>query len=234
MIIVSAYMPGGRARPRRQPRPACRRTSASSSPTGCRPRSWAIHGRAAAKEAGAGKVVVQAIAGDPAEVLLEAAKDFDAELIVVGSRGLNSHAHFILGSVAASVAHHAPCDVLVAHTTAEGTGPVHGAGVIDHNGPMTDETNAASEKTPIEVAVEHAVEAARVRPDRPPLRGCLLAAPADREGQQPGHHGQDDRQVRRRSRAASEATKAAGRLQDQAAGVLDFIGGTGHPDPRRW
>ena len=77
-----------------------------------------IHGRAAAKEAGAGKVVVQAIPGDPAEVLLEAAKDFDAELIVVGSRGLNSHAHFILGSVAASVAHHAPCDVLVAHTTA--------------------------------------------------------------------------------------------------------------------
>jgi nucleotide-binding universal stress UspA family protein len=75
-------------------------------------------GREVAKAAGAGKVVVQAIAGDPAEVLLEAAKDFDAELIVVGSRGLNSHAHFILGSVASSVAHHAPCDVLVAHTTA--------------------------------------------------------------------------------------------------------------------
>ena len=76
-----------------------------------------IKGRAAAKETGAGKIVVQAIPGDPAEVLLEAAKDFDAGLIVVGSRGLASHAHFILGSVAASVAHHAPCDVLVAHTT---------------------------------------------------------------------------------------------------------------------
>ncbi len=75
-------------------------------------------GRTAAKEAGVEKVVVQAIAGDPAQVLLEAAKDFDAGLIVVGSRGLGSHAHFILGSVASSVAHHAPCDVLVAHTTA--------------------------------------------------------------------------------------------------------------------
>jgi nucleotide-binding universal stress UspA family protein len=75
------------------------------------------HGRELAKAAGAGKVVVQAIPGDPAAVLLDAAKDFDAELIVVGSRGLSSHAHFILGSVAASVAHHAPCDVLVAHTT---------------------------------------------------------------------------------------------------------------------
>lgn len=76
------------------------------------------HGRQAAKAAGAGKVVVQAVPGEPAEVLLEAAKDFGAELIVVGSRGLSSHAHFILGSVAATVAHHAPCDVLVAHTTA--------------------------------------------------------------------------------------------------------------------
>jgi nucleotide-binding universal stress UspA family protein len=75
-------------------------------------------GRQAAREVGATRITVQALAGDPGEVLLEAAKDFDADLIVVGSRGLTSHAHFILGSVAASVAHHAPCDVLVAHTTA--------------------------------------------------------------------------------------------------------------------
>lgn len=77
-----------------------------------------VLGREVAKAAGAGKVVVQAVPGDPAGVLLEVAKDFDAGLIVVGSRGLSSHAHFILGSVASSVAHHAPCDVLVAHTTA--------------------------------------------------------------------------------------------------------------------
>lgn len=73
--------------------------------------------RLAARDAGAGSVVVQAIDGEPASVLLEAARDFDADLVVVGSRGLSSHAHFILGSVAASVAHHASCDVLVAHTT---------------------------------------------------------------------------------------------------------------------
>jgi nucleotide-binding universal stress UspA family protein len=75
------------------------------------------HARELASQAGVGKVVVQAIAGEPADVLLEAATDFDADLIVVGSRGLSSHAHVLLGSVAASVAHHAPCDVLVAHTT---------------------------------------------------------------------------------------------------------------------
>jgi nucleotide-binding universal stress UspA family protein len=75
------------------------------------------HGRAAAKEAGVEQVVVQAVAGDPAHVLLDVATDMGADLIVVGSRGLSSHAHFILGSVASTVAHHAPCDVLVAHTT---------------------------------------------------------------------------------------------------------------------
>lgn len=77
----------------------------------------AERGRKRLKDAGVEKVVVQAIAGDPSSVLLEAAKDFDADLIVVGSKGLTSAAHFILGSVASSVSHHAPCDVLVAHTT---------------------------------------------------------------------------------------------------------------------
>lgn len=77
----------------------------------------AERGRAIARREGVGKVVVQAIEGEPAQVLLAAAADFDADLIVVGSKGLTSHAHFILGSVASSVAHHAPCDVLVAHTT---------------------------------------------------------------------------------------------------------------------
>lgn len=75
------------------------------------------HGRSLAKDAGVGQVIVQAIAGDPAHVLIEAAGDMGADLIVVGSRGLSSHAHFILGSVASTVAHHAPCDVLVAHTS---------------------------------------------------------------------------------------------------------------------
>ncbi|MFP5254460.1 MAG: universal stress protein [Acidimicrobiia bacterium] len=73
-------------------------------------------GRELAREAGARSVVVQALAGEPAGAIIEAAADFSADLIVVGSRGLDSHAHFILGSVASSVAHHAPCDVLVAHT----------------------------------------------------------------------------------------------------------------------
>src|SRR5688572_8778155 len=42
----------------------------------------AERGRAIAREAGVAKVVVQALEGDPAGALVEAAKDFDADLIV--------------------------------------------------------------------------------------------------------------------------------------------------------
>ncbi len=117
LVIVTAYTPGQGAAHEVDPDivPADIRFTLTDR---VQAEELGSHGREVAKAAGAGKVVVQAIPGDPAGVLLEAAKDFDAELIVVGSRGLSSHAHFLLGSVAASVAHHAPCDVLVAHTTA--------------------------------------------------------------------------------------------------------------------
>jgi nucleotide-binding universal stress UspA family protein len=76
----------------------------------------ARRGRQLAAERGVSDVVVQALEGDPADELLEAADTFGADLIVVGSVGLTSSARFLLGSVASSVLHHAPCDVLVVHT----------------------------------------------------------------------------------------------------------------------
>jgi nucleotide-binding universal stress UspA family protein len=79
----------------------------------------AVHGRVLANEVGVKGVVAQAIAGSPADVLLEAAVDFDAEVIVVGSKGLTGASRFLLGSVASSVSHHAPCDVFIVHTTAD-------------------------------------------------------------------------------------------------------------------
>ena len=74
-------------------------------------------GRTIAQEMGAKGVVAQAIAGSPPDVLLEAAADFGADVIVVGSKGLTGAARFVLGSVASAVGHHAPCDVLIVHTT---------------------------------------------------------------------------------------------------------------------
>lgn len=68
------------------------------------------------RKLGANDVVIQSVAGDPGETLLGAAEQFSAELIIVGSVGLTSASRFLLGSVASTVAHHAPCDVMIVHT----------------------------------------------------------------------------------------------------------------------
>jgi nucleotide-binding universal stress UspA family protein len=49
--------------------------------------------------------------GNPAEVLIEASRD--ADLVIVGSRGLNRLERLVLGSVSSRVVHEAACDVLV-------------------------------------------------------------------------------------------------------------------------
>jgi len=115
LVIVSAYIPG---------EGPTSSMSADDVPSDIRftltdrvqAEALAERARALAREAGAPKVVVQALPGDPAGVILAAAADFAADLIVVGSKGLTGRSRF-LGSVAAAVGHHAPCDVLVAHTT---------------------------------------------------------------------------------------------------------------------
>lgn len=49
----------------------------------------------------------------PAHEVVEAARDVDADLIVVGSRGLGAIGGLLLGSVAHRLLHIAPCPVLV-------------------------------------------------------------------------------------------------------------------------
>jgi multicomponent Na+:H+ antiporter subunit G len=51
--------------------------------------------------------------GDPADALIETAREIQADLIVVGTRGRNVAARTLLGSVSSRVVHRAPCDVLV-------------------------------------------------------------------------------------------------------------------------
>jgi nucleotide-binding universal stress UspA family protein len=51
--------------------------------------------------------------GDPAEAILEVAESVNADLIVVGARGLGLVGRFVRGSVSTKVAHHSPCDVLI-------------------------------------------------------------------------------------------------------------------------
>jgi nucleotide-binding universal stress UspA family protein len=54
--------------------------------------------------------------GEPADALLAVAEEAEADLIVVGNRGMSGVRRYLLGSVADRVAHHAPCSVHIAHT----------------------------------------------------------------------------------------------------------------------
>ena len=51
--------------------------------------------------------------GEAADALVNEAKELNADLIVVGTRGLNLAQRALLGSVSTKVVHHAHCDVLV-------------------------------------------------------------------------------------------------------------------------
>ena len=114
LYLVSAYepVPEGRLRDERQHVPA--------------DLQWMVNPRedventlaAGAEDLGAG-VEVEAIAreGDPADAILDVAEETDADLIVVGNKGMTGAKRFLLGSVPNKVSHHAPCSVLIIRTT---------------------------------------------------------------------------------------------------------------------
>jgi nucleotide-binding universal stress UspA family protein len=58
---------------------------------------------------------IHALPGSPVEAILKVAEDCDADLIVVGNKGMNG-ARRVLGSVPNSIAHKAACTVLVVKT----------------------------------------------------------------------------------------------------------------------
>jgi len=53
----------------------------------------------------------EVIPGPPAQVIVEEAERWGADLIVIGSRGLGAWSRLLLGSVSNSVVHHAKCSV---------------------------------------------------------------------------------------------------------------------------
>lgn len=55
-------------------------------------------------------------AGHPADAILHLAATLDADLIVVGNRGMTGAKRLVLGSVPNKIAHGAPCSVLIVKT----------------------------------------------------------------------------------------------------------------------
>jgi nucleotide-binding universal stress UspA family protein len=60
--------------------------------------------------------VILATGASPADEIVQAAKDQQADLIVIGSRGLAGKTRSFLGSTASQVVTYSPCSVLVVKT----------------------------------------------------------------------------------------------------------------------
>jgi nucleotide-binding universal stress UspA family protein len=63
------------------------------------------------------KVRTFARQGEAADAILDVAEEENADLIVVGNKGMTGAKRFLLGSVPNKVSHHAPCSVLIVRTT---------------------------------------------------------------------------------------------------------------------
>jgi nucleotide-binding universal stress UspA family protein len=62
------------------------------------------------------KVETHAAFGHPVHVIVDVARTQGADLVVVGNKGMQAPTR-IIGSVPNSIAHRAPCDVVIVHTT---------------------------------------------------------------------------------------------------------------------
>jgi nucleotide-binding universal stress UspA family protein len=72
------------------------------------------------------KISSEIIQGSPAQVIVDEAESWGADLIVLGSRGLGIWNRIVLGSVSNAVVHHAKCSVEIVRTP-EGSKPDAGS-----------------------------------------------------------------------------------------------------------
>jgi nucleotide-binding universal stress UspA family protein len=71
-----------------------------------------------AKQKGINVEVTQQI-GQPEQEITDFAKNWQADLIVIGSHGRKGVSEFLFGSVSNYVSHHVPCSVLLVHSQTE-------------------------------------------------------------------------------------------------------------------
>ena len=109
--IVTAYKPERARPPREEGLPEEVRYSLSTHPADRLLEDLASMARSTSLEP-----IVHAVAADPVEALTKVSSKEQADLIVVGNKGMKG-VRRVLGSVPNDVAHHAPCSVLIVNTT---------------------------------------------------------------------------------------------------------------------
>lgn len=75
------------------------------------------------------KISTEIIEGQPRQVIVDEADQWQADLIVMGSRGLGAWNRLLLGSVSSGVVHHAGCSVEIVRLPAA---PVSGKEPVNH------------------------------------------------------------------------------------------------------
>lgn len=115
LVIACAYVP---ADPRSVSQAADQLGDDAYQIRGDNPAEDIVRGaRERALAAGATQLETRTVRGAPVESLIKLADGVDADLLVVGNKGLNSLTGRLLGSVPADAARRATCDVLIVHTT---------------------------------------------------------------------------------------------------------------------
>jgi nucleotide-binding universal stress UspA family protein len=113
--LVSAYTPASEGRRRAESRDAPAGEQWATDPH--RLADAALDDAAdVAREAGV-EVATHARQGEAADVIVDVAEEQNADLIIVGNKGMTGAKRFLLGSVPNKISHHAPCSVLIIRTT---------------------------------------------------------------------------------------------------------------------
>lgn len=108
LLILSAYPP---------PKPEAGSTFGPATPYAGPEIAKSVLADAEKRFGGQAKVRTLMREGEAADALCDVAEDEGVGLIIVGNRGMTGAKRFLLGSVPNNVSHHAPCSVLIVHTT---------------------------------------------------------------------------------------------------------------------
>jgi nucleotide-binding universal stress UspA family protein len=111
LVLISSYAPVSESRLRREARDAPEEIQWTINPT--EDVDATLQAAAEKAEEQGLKTTTVAAEGEPADVLVKFAEEQEADVLVIGNKGMNRR---VLGSVPNSVSHHAPCDVLVVDT----------------------------------------------------------------------------------------------------------------------